>query len=453
MKSKILIVDDETAICVSIHSALKKDYDVAFATSEEEALKRVSTEHFDVILLDLRLGSSDGVEVLKKIKKIDSESVVIMVTAYGSIRSSVNAMKEGAFNYLTKPVELDELRIFISQAISYHSLSKKVNYLSAELQSRYKYGDMIGKSDVMQKVYQLVEKVKDVDCGVLLSGESGTGKELAARAIHYLGKRSGENFVVVNCAAIPEGLLEEEFFGHKKGSFTGANTDKKGKVELADKGTLFLDEIGDLPLPLQGKLLRVLQQKEFSPIGSNETISIDIRLIAATNKNLVEMISKGEFRQDLYYRLNVIEIQLPPLRERKEDITIMIQSFLEQFNKEQNKNINGLSPAALRRLMCYTFPGNVRELRNIIEYACIMCSGNQIEENDLPKTVLQCDDITPEEKSDTTQTLAELEKEAILRSITRNHGHQRKTAEELGISERSLRTKLSIYGWKAGSSD
>lgn len=452
MKSKVLIIDDETAICVSIHSALKKDYDVAFATSEEEALTRVSEEHFDVILLDLRLGNSDGVEVLKKIKKLDPCSVVIMITAYGSIRSSVNAMKEGAFNYLTKPVELDELRIFVSQAIAFHSLSQKVDYLSAELQNRYKYGDMIGKSDVMQRVYQLVEKVKDVDCGVLLSGESGTGKELAARAIHYMGRRGKEQFVVVNCAAIPEGLLEEEFFGHKKGSFTGAHSDKKGKVELADKGTLFLDEIGDLPLALQGKLLRVLQEKEFSPIGSNEVISIDIRLIAASNKNLLEMISEGKFREDLYYRLNVVEIQLPPLRERKGDISILVQSFLEQFSKEQNKNIRAVSSGAMRKLMCYRFPGNVRELRNIIEYACIMCSGDQIEESDLPRSVYEYKDELAFAENPPL-SLAEIEKNAILRSITRNSGHQKKTAEELGISERSLRTKLSAYGWKTGSAD
>lgn len=304
----------------------------------------------------------------------------------------------------------------------------------------------------MQQVYQLVEKVKDVDCGVLLSGESGTGKELAARAIHYLGRRGKEQFVVVNCAAIPEGLLEEEFFGHKKGSFTGAHSDKKGKVELADKGTLFLDEIGDLPLALQGKLLRVLQEKEFSPIGSNEVINIDIRLIAASNKNLLEMISEGKFREDLYYRLNVVEIQLPPLRDRKGDISILVQSFLEQFSKEQNKNIRAVSSGALRKLMRYRFPGNVRELRNIIEYACIMCSGDQIEESDLPRSVYEYKDELPFAENPPL-SLAEIEKNAILRSITRNSGHQKKTAEELGISERSLRTKLSTYGWKTGSAD
>lgn len=445
MKYKVFVIDDEPAICVSIRSALKKDYDVSFATNEEEALNRVREEHFDVILLDLRLGNSNGVDVLKKIKQIDSETAVIMVTAYGSIRSSVDAMREGAFNYLTKPVELDELRIFIEQAISFESLNKQVNYLSAELQNRYKYGDMIGKSEVMQRVYQLVEKVKDVDCGVLLSGESGTGKELAARAIHYLGKRKSEKFVVVNCAAIPDGLLEEEFFGHKRGSFTGATTDKKGKVELADKGTLFLDEIGDLPLSLQGKLLRVLQQKEFSPIGSNEIIKTDIRLIAATNRNLLQMISEGSFRQDLYYRLNVVEICLPPLRERKEDISILAQSFVEQFSKEQNKNITGLAPSAIRALMRYSFPGNVRELRNIIEYSCIMCSGSTIEEDDLPRGISAEIETSVIPRSG---TLADIERQVILESIDKNNGHHKKTAEELGISERSLRNKLTAYGWK-----
>jgi len=447
MRAKVLIIDDEPAICVSLKNALRKGYEVSYVTNRADAVRQIGTTHFDVVLLDLCLAEDDGIDVLKEIKAIDGTAAVIMMTAYGSIQSSVQAMRYGAYNYLTKPVDVEELRIFIEQAISVQALNDRVQYLAAELESRYQYGDMIGKSEVMQRVYQRVEKVKDADCGVLLSGESGTGKELVARAIHYMGKRKQAKFVVVNCAAIPEGLLEEEFFGHKKGSFTGALADKKGKVELADKGTLFLDEIGDMPLSLQGKLLRVLQQKEYSPIGSNETYSVDIRLIAATNKNLLEMIEQGKFRQDLFYRINVVEIMLPPLRERREDITLLVQAFLNEFNQAQGKSVALVHSGAMRKLMTYSYPGNVRELRNMIEYACIMCDGNEILEEDLPQG-LDPAQHSPEGAIGAPVTLAEIEKQAILDSIERNNGHQKRTAEELGISERSLRNKLAEYGWR-----
>ena len=453
MKPGILIIDDERNICTVLTLALESDYQVMSATDVPSGIALLATGDFRVVLLDLRIGDQDGIEVLRKIREKHPGTAVIMMTAYGSIRSSVEAMKNGAFTYLTKPLDVEELEIFIHQALEFQALNAKVAYLSDELYARYQYGEMIGKSSVMQQVYTLIEKLKDVDAAVLISGASGTGKELAARAMHYLGKRKNEKFIVVNCAAIPEGLLEEEFFGHKKGSFTGAYADKRGKFEVADGGTVFLDEIGDMPLALQGKLLRVLQQKEFTPIGSNEVRKTNVRVIAATNRDLRTMVVAGAFRQDLYYRLNVVEIKLPMLTERRQDIPLLYNQFIERINKEQNKHIRGLTKAAERRLLTYSFPGNVRELANIIEYASIVCDGEIIDEQDLG---LQ-NQMLPEADDDRAtarevaagqlgcMTLREVEELLIRLSLRRNGGKRKATAEELGISERGLWNKMAEY--------
>lgn len=449
MRSKILIIDDEMAICVSLRYTLSKAYDVEIATTAEEALQALERDTFDLALLDVYLGEQDGIELLKRIKERYPEIIVIVVTAHGSISSSVAAMRSGAFTYMTKPIDLEELKIFISQGLHYRSLNEKVDYLSSELQSRYQYGEMIGKSSVMQTVYGLVEKLKDVDTPVVVMGESGTGKELAARAIHFMGVRKKERFVEVNCAAIPEGLLEMEFFGYRKGAFTGATGDKKGKFEVADRGTIFLDEIGDMPLSLQSKLLRVLQEKKFTPLGSTESKSIDVRVIAATNRDLWKMVQEGAFRQDLYYRLNVITITLPPLKERKQDIPLLIRKFIDQLNEEHKREIQGVTKEVERLLLAYDYPGNVRELQNAIEYAVIMCDGAYIQPEDLPKqfTGELRESLSVDTGKETGGTLYEIEKRAILQALYRNGGHQRKTAEELGISERGLRNKLNSYGY------
>ncbi|MEG1942683.1 MAG: sigma-54 dependent transcriptional regulator, partial [Angelakisella sp.] len=408
------------------------------------------------VLLDLKIGDRDGIEVLHEIKEIDSRIAVIMMTAYGSIKSSVKAMRGGAFTYLAKPLDLEELFIFIRQALEFRHMNERVTYLSDELKSRYQYGEMIGKGPAMQQVYNMIEKVKDIDTGVTIFGESGTGKELVARAIHFLGNRKEEKFIEVNCAAIPEGLLEEEFFGHKRGSFTGAVGDTKGKFEAADSGTIFLDEVGDMPLSIQGKLLRVLQQKQFSPIGSNEVKNVDVRVIVATNRNLREMVQDGTFRQDLFYRLNVVEINLPPLRERTQDIPLLLKHFIDKYNKAQEKNITGITKAAERLLLSYTYPGNIRELANALEYAFILSDGNVIDACDLPLQMQQPHPLFAAERSDAEDskareallaglTLREVERLAIKVNLEQNGGHKKHTAEQLGISERGLRNKLLEY--------
>ena len=360
MKPYIMIIDDEPGIRASLKLALKDDYNVIAFNSSQPALDLMEKQNFQVVLLDLKIGAENGLSVLKKIKEIDSSVVVIMMTAYGSIGTSVEAMKNGAFNYLTKPLDTDELRIHIKQAIEFYKLNEQVSFLSEELRNKRFHDEIIGESESMQHVYMLIDKLKDIDTNVLITGESGTGKELVAKAIHESGKRKNERYIVVNCAAIPENLLEIELFGSKKGAFTGAVSDRKGKFELADKGTMFLDEIGDMPIGLQSKLLRVLQSKEFTPIGSSNVRHTDVRIITATNRNLNELIESGDFRQDLYYRINVMEIKMPPLRERKSDIPLLCDHFINLLSKNLNKPIKGLTDEAIERLLNYEFPGNVR---------------------------------------------------------------------------------------------
>ena len=451
MKDRILIVDDETAICVSLRYSLAKEYDADTASNRSEALKALASRTYQAVLLDVFLGTDDGIELLSEIKRLYPDIVVIIMTAHGTIQSSVTAMKAGAFTYITKPFDPEELKIYIRQGLEYRKLNEKVAYLSDELQSRYRYSDMIGKSPQMQKVYDMLERLKDNDAPVIITGESGTGKELAARALHFMGSRKDERFIDVNCAAIPEGLLEMEFFGYKRGAFTGASGDKKGKFEAADKGTLFLDEIGDMPLGLQGKLLRVLQDMHFTPIGSNESKPVDVRVIAASNKDLPKMVQEGTFRKDLYYRLSVITIPIPPLRERTQDIPLLAHNFIEEFNAEHGRSIRGLSREAERLLMTYDFPGNIRELRNIIEYAVIMCEQDTIRPEDFPRSFTgsaEASKPAAPAQAPLTGTLYEIEKQAILQAMERNEGYQKKTAEELGISERSLYNKLKEYGYQ-----
>jgi len=449
MNKKVMIIDDEISICDSLEFALEDKYEVMFTTNPYEGLEKIKENNIDVVLLDLKIGSVNGVDILEKIKEYDKSISVIMMTAYGSIVSSVDAIKKGAFTYLTKPLNLEELYVSIEQTLEIRDLSKKVEYLSKELENKNNYQGIIGKSESMKNVFSLVEKLKDVDLGVMITGESGTGKELIAKAIHYSGKRKDNNFVEINCAAIPESLLEEEFFGHKKGTFTNAIADKVGKFEFADKGTIFLDEIGDMTLKLQGKLLRVLQEKKFNPLGSNETIETNVRVIAATNKNLKQLIQEGKFREDLYFRLNVVEIDLPPLREKRTDLPLLFDYFINKCNGEMNREIKGISKEAEKILLSYDYPGNVRELLNIMEHSILFSQGDIIDVDSLPKR-LKCNELVEDElnkeiKSLSNLTLKDIEKIIIKKRLEENNGKKKITAESLGISDKGLRNKIAEY--------
>ncbi len=453
MKAKILIIDDEHSICVSLSLALQPDYDVTWETDPKKALTRLNTESFNLVLLDLILGEYDGIDILKKIKQVDPRIMVIMMTAYGSIRSSVEAIKQGAFTYLTKPLDLEEIQVYIKQALEFQALNEKVNYLSDELKGHYYSDQIIAQSPAMKEVFLMIEKLRDIDASVLITGESGTGKELVAKAIHFSGNRAEKPFIAVNCAAIPDGLLEGEFFGHKRGAFTGAISDKRGKFEIADKGTIFLDEIGDMPLHLQSKLLRVLQEGTFTPIGGHEVLTTDARMIFATNRDLKEMVHTGLFRQDLYYRINVVELKLPPLRERRQDILLLCEHFIKINNVRQKKQIKikGVTKEVEQILLNYDYPGNVRELANVMEYASIVANDEWIRVTDLPGHMRENQsNVAPT----TTQsaycaerkTLKEIERDAIIDSYWRNDGKRKDIAAELGISERNLWNKLKEYG-------
>ena len=455
MKQRILILDDERSICLSLSLALRRDYEVDTAQTAAEGLEKLASGAFHLVLLDLMIGEDDGIQVLRQIKSLDRSIAVIVITAFGSVRSSVEAMKQGAFTYLTKPVDLEELRIYIRQALEYRELNDRIAHLTSELDTKYEHYGMQGNSAAMQQVYGLISKVKNADASVVITGESGTGKELVARAIHFSGPRKAGKFVEINCAAIPEGLLEDEFFGHRKGAFTGALRDTVGKFALADGGTLFLDEIGDMPLSLQGKLLRALQEQEITPIGSNEVIRVDVRVLAATNRNLLELVERGEFRADLYYRLHVMEIRMPPLRERKEDIALLCGYYLREYAAARQLPPFEMDSEALETLLRYDFPGNVRQLFNILEYAALVCENRQIRSRDLPEEVLRASAPVRQEAAAPPprledqlagMPLRELERIAILATLEKNGGRRAATARDLGISERSLRYKIQEYG-------
>lgn len=450
MNRTVYIIDDEPSICVSLQLALKNLYRVKTFTSSLPALANMEAEGADIVLLDLRLGEENGLEVLERIKRIDPNTEVIMMTAFGSIDTSVNAMQKGAFTYLTKPINIEELKVIMQQASNIRKLNEQIYYLSDQLEGKSRFDAIIGESAPMQRVYMLIDRVKDIDTNVLITGESGTGKELVARAIHNAGKRYRERFVVVNCAAIPENLLELEFFGYKRGAFTGAMQDKKGKLEQADNGTLFLDEIGDMPLGLQSKLLRALQDKEFTPVGGSTPIKVDTRILAATNRDLPALIAEGRFREDLYYRLNVMEIKLPPLRERQGDIAILGNYLLGKFSAELNKPIRAITPEAKEMLERLPYPGNVRQLANILEYACILCQDGVISKEDFPEYVTRTDGTGPSGDSIddylSSHSLKDIEKRAIEATLQRCGGKRVATAAQLGISKRGLLNKLKEYG-------
>lgn len=453
MKKRILIVDDEPSICITLAMALGKKYATEYKLNGKDALSALNAKDFDLVILDLKIGEDDGLEILRKIKAEHSSVSVIMMTAFGSIDSTVEAMRAGAYTYVTKPFRTEEMLLHVDQALHLVELEQRITHLNSEIQNQYNYYGIIGNSPGMKRVFSLIEKVKDSMVSVLITGESGSGKELVARAIHYTGARKNANFVAINCAAIPVNLLEDEMFGHVKGSYTGASSYRRGRLEQADSGTLFLDEIGDMPLEMQAKLLRVLETKRFSPIGGEEEIAVDVRVVAATNKDLPKMVTEGLFREDLFYRLNVIDIHIPPLRERAEDITSLCDFFLDKFSKNQGKRKPTISHEAKKAIFAYPFPGNVRQLANILEFAMIVNDSGELGLEDLPDELRQRNlNASKEQPASDIEctffselTLREIERRVILSRLDKFHGHQQQTAASLGISERSIRNKLNEY--------
>ncbi|MBI5167656.1 MAG: sigma-54-dependent Fis family transcriptional regulator [candidate division NC10 bacterium] len=443
---RVLVIDDEEAQRGLIAGFFKKQgLEVAAAEGGSQGLERLQKEPFDLVLVDYRMPGISGLEVLREVKRVNPEIPVIVMTAYGTIETAVQAMKEGAYDYLTKPVDLDDLWHRIERARERQWLLAENRELKERLQERYHFDQIIGESGKMQEVLALVHRVSNSGATVLIRGESGTGKELIAKAIHYNSPRAEGPFIKVNCAALPENLLESELFGHEKGAFTGAVSSRIGRFEAADKGTIFLDEIGDLSPSLQVKLLRVLQEREFERLGSNRTIKVDVRIIAATNRDLEAVVRGGRFREDLYYRLNVVPISIPPLRERREDLPPLMDHFLTKLSLENRKTITGLTREARDALMRYEYPGNVRELENILERAVVLARSETIGLSDLPIS-LQEPKAGEETEKSLPSLLEGIERRMIVEALQKSQGVQTKAAELLGISERMLRYKLKKYG-------
>lgn len=437
------------AICNSLGFTLEDDYEVYTATDEISALSVIEEEDVDIVLLDLKLGEDDGIEVLKKIKILKHETIVVMMTAYATIESTVKAIKSGAFYYITKPINSEELLLLLKRAGEYVDLNSKIKYLDSRIQEKNSRYNIIGSSKKLKEVFYLIDRVKDIDSNVLITGESGTGKELVARAIHFEGKRKKEPFHVINCSAMPVNLLESELFGFKKGSFTGAFEDRKGIIELSNRGTLFLDEIGDMEPRVQTKLLRVIQDKEIRPLGVSKGIQVDVRFIAATSRNLKKEIEENRFRQDLFYRLNVINIPMPPLRDRKEDISKLVDFFIKKYNEAFAKNIKGITGEALDILEKYKFEGNVRELENIIERAVVLTQNDFIQYRDLPEDLNKIENLVETARDFVPlyvgENIKEIERKAIHANLKYFNGNRKKTSEALGLSERTLRYKIKEY--------
>jgi len=448
----VLIVDDEVGVRESLKMILKKDYDVFLAKDAEEAFLQIKENSPDVILLDIILPDLDGLKVLERIKQNEPDIVVIMITATNTAKTAVEAMKLGAYHYVTKPFDNDELRLIISRSLSEKALKQELIFRREEMDKSFDFGNILGKSKGMKDIFKMVKQIADSRSTVLIMGESGTGKELISRAIHYNSNRKNYPFVTINCAAIPETLIESELFGHEKGAFTNAIEKKLGRFEVAHQGTLFLDEIGELSLTTQAKILRFLEEKEFNRVGGSKTIKVDVRLITATNKDLNQMIKKGGFREDLYYRINVVPIVIPPLRERKEDIPILIDHFINKFSVENNKNVKGINKDALEFLMQYEWPGNVRELENLIERVIALTSNEYIPANELPYSFKNIPKINGLKESvldgkvSFLQAEEEFEKEVILDALKRTNYIQSHAAEILGISRRILKYKMDKLG-------
>lgn len=453
-KLTVLIVDDEQNIVDFLEEALKEEYLIIKGKNGKEAIKKVQEYYPDAVLMDYKMPGMDGMEAFLKIKEIDKDIPVILMTAYGTSQVAIQAMKQGAYDYVTKPLDLDEIRVTLKKAIELKKLSEKIKNKNRFFESEFIIEGLIGKSQIMQDVYKLIGKASSSDVTVLILGESGTGKELVAKSIYINSERRDKPFVTVNCAAIPEGLLESELFGHEKGAFTDAKERHIGKFEQAKDGTIFLDEIGDMSLPLQAKILRVLQERCFERVGGRETIFTNARVIAATNKNLEKLVNEGKFREDLYYRLNVFSITIPPLNERKEDIPALTEYFIFKHSHKYQKVITGVAPDAMDILKNYSWPGNVRELENAIAHAIVVSHGQIILKEHLPQNITgnkivdaSSKDISLDDKGvvPLNDLIAKVEKDMIIKALRSTNGNKTKAAKLLGISRKSLFNKIRDY--------
>ena len=442
-KPSILVVDDELSMRESLRDWLLEDgYDVGLAENGEAAVAIAGERSWDVILLDLKMPGMDGIETLERLKskEVDTEAEIIMMTAYGTVDTAVQAMKQGAFDYIVKPFAPDEVEILIKKIVAHQDLVLENMLLRKTLEEKSQYDEIIGKSDAMQDIFDLISRVAPTDSTVLITGESGTGKELVAQAIHGNSNRCYMPFIAINCGALPDTLLESELFGYEKGAFTGADHTKKGRFEMADRGTLFLDEIGDISLKTQVDLLRVSQEKEFRRLGGQNLMKVDVRILAATNRDLKREISENRFREDLYYRLNVISIHMPPLRERKEDIALLADAFVKRYCLRMNKEPMKIAPSALTLLMDYDWPGNVRELENVIERALVIGRSSQIVADDLPFTRKELIPVS------FPRSLKLMEKVHIERILQEMDWNISRAARELEIDRQTLYNKIQKFG-------
>ena len=449
MPAKILIVDDDASHRQMIQVVLSAEgYEIHEAEDGETAISNVTNRFYDLILMDIRMTGISGIDALKEIKNLSPGIPVVIMTAYASVDTAVDALKAGAYDYITKPLDIDELKLLVEKALRFHHLEQENLQLKERLDDRFDFSKIIGRSRAMQSVFETISLVAPSEATVLITGESGTGKELIANAIHQNSPRKNRPLIKVNCAALQENLLESELFGHEKGAFTGAVARKKGRFQLAHHSSIFLDEIAEMAPVTQAKILRVLQEREFEPVGGTNTFKVDTRLIAATNKNLEEEIRAGRFREDLYYRLNVVRVDVPPLRDRQDDIPLLADFFLKSYAEKNRKLLKGFTPRAVDLMMRHEWPGNVRELENIVERAVIMARGEMITPMEFPEILKGLDDEIKETSVNLEpgRTLKEVEKSMILRTLEETGGNRTHAADILGISRRTLQLKLKEYG-------
>ena len=442
-RATVLIVDDEKNTREGLELALvTSNYKILCAASAKEALDILKSEPVDVMLTDLMMDGMDGLELMRRARDVNPDTVTIMLTAYGTVETAVLAMKAGAFDYLTKPINLDKLEMLVQRALNSLRMEKENIELKKQLHSKFGFENIVGHSKVMQYIFRIIQQVNSSRATVLIEGESGTGKELIAKAIHFSGPKKDQPFVAVHCASLAEGVLESELFGHEKGAFTGAVERKIGRFEMANHGTLFLDEVSEMSPATQVKLLRVLQEREFERVGGGKTIKVDVRIITATNTDLKERVREGRFREDLFYRLNVVTIDVPPLRDRMEDMPILLDTFVKECSMENNKIVEGVSPEVLKFFGAYPWPGNIRELRNTVETMVVLTRNRTLQMEDIPPTLLSGTTTSVRSKQPIALNVHEAEKGLIEKALETSHNNKSKAAEILGMSRRTLHRKL-----------